>query len=74
MSIHLTYLNTSIHYFCHIYIMAFYSRVQKLKTFTKYKEKAIRIISENKFNAHIEPICRQERLLEAKEIYRLGII
>ena len=39
----------------------------------KVQKSAQRIISDNKFNAHTEPICRAERLLKVKEIYRLGI-
>ena len=39
----------------------------------KVQKRALRIISDNKFNAHTEPICRAERLLKVKEIYRLGI-
>ena len=53
--------------------MAFYFGAQKLKVFIKYKKRALRIISDNKFNAHTEPSCRAERLLKVKEIYRLGI-
>ena len=53
--------------------MAFYYGDQKLKVFIKYKKRALRIISDNKFNAHTEPICRAERHLKVKEIYRLGI-
>ena len=33
------------------------------------QERALRIISNNKFNAHTELICRAERLLKDKEIY-----
>ena len=44
----------------------------KKKSNCNYKL-ALRIISDNKFNAHTEPICRAERLLKVKEIYRLGI-
>ena len=39
----------------------------------KVQKRALRIISDNKFNAHTEPICRAERLLKVKKIYRLGI-
>ena len=39
----------------------------------KVQKRALRIISDNKFNAHTEPICRAERLLKVKDIYRLGI-
>ena len=39
----------------------------------KVRKRALRIISDNKFNAHTEPICRAERLLKVKDIYRLGI-
>ena len=39
----------------------------------KVQKRALRIISDNKFNAHTEPICRTERLLIVKEIYRLAI-
>ena len=39
----------------------------------KVQKRALRIISDNKFNAHTEPICRAERLRKFKEIYRLGI-
>ena len=39
----------------------------------KVQKRSLRIISDNKFNAHTEPICRAERLLKVKEIYRLGI-
>ena len=53
--------------------MVFYFGAQKLKVFTKYKKRALRIISDNKFNAHTETICRAERLLKVKDIYRLGI-
>ena len=49
--------------------MVFYYGAQKLKV----QKRALRIISDNKFNAHTEPICRAERLLKVKEIYRLGI-
>ena len=34
----------------------------------KVQKRALRIISDNKFNAHTEPICRVERLLKIKEI------
>ena len=34
----------------------------------KVQKRALRIISDNKFNAHTEPICRAERLLKVKEI------
>ena len=54
--------------------MAFHFGAQKLKVFIKYVQKrALRIISDNKINAHTEPICRAEQLLKVKEIYRLGI-
>ena len=53
--------------------MAFYYGAQKRKVFVKYKKRALRIISDNKFNAHTEPTCRAERLLKVKEIYRLEI-
>ena len=39
----------------------------------KVQKRALRIISDNKFNAHTEPICRAGRLLKVKEIYRHGI-
>ena len=39
----------------------------------KVQKRALRIISDNKFNALTEPICRAERLLKVKDIYRLGI-
>ena len=39
----------------------------------RVQKRALRIISDNKFNAHPEPICRAERLLNVKEIYRRGI-
>ena len=39
----------------------------------KVQKGALRIISDNIFNAHTEPICRAERLLKVEEIYRLGI-
>ena len=39
----------------------------------KVQKRALRIISDNKFNAHTEPICRAERLLKVKEIYRFEI-
>ena len=34
----------------------------------KVQKRALRIISDNKFNAHTEPICRAERLLKVKDI------
>ena len=43
------------------------------KSIHKVQKRALRIMSDNKFNAHTEPICRAERLLKVKEIYRLGI-
>ena len=39
----------------------------------KEQKRVLHIISDNKFNAHTEPICRAERHLKVKEIYRLGI-
>ena len=33
----------------------------------------LRIISGSKFNAHTEPICREEQLLKVNEIYKLAI-
>ena len=33
----------------------------------------LRIISGNKFNAHTEPICREEQLLKVNKIYKLAI-
>ena len=43
------------------------------ESITKVQKRALRIISDNKFNAHTEPICRAEQLLKVKEIYRLRI-
>ena len=39
----------------------------------KIQNRALRIISDNKFNALTEPICRAEGFLNVMEIYRLGI-
>ena len=33
----------------------------------------LRIISGSKYNAHKEPICREEQLLKVNEIYKLAI-
>ena len=50
--------------------MAFYLG-SETESIHKIQKRALRIISDNKFNA--EPICRAERLFKVKEIYRLGI-
>ena len=39
----------------------------------KIQNRALRIISDNKFNALTEHICRAEGFLNVMEIYRLGI-
>ena len=48
-------------------------RGSETESIHKVQKRALRIISDNKFNAHTEPICRVERLLKVEEIYRLGI-
>ena len=35
----------------------------------KLQKRVLRIISGSKFNAHTEPICREEQLLKVNEIY-----
>ena len=44
-----------------------------MKVFINYKKQVLRIISGSKFNAHTEPICREEQLLKVNEIYKLAI-
>ena len=39
----------------------------------KLQERVLRIISGSKFNAHTEPICREQQLLKVNEIYKLAI-
>ena len=39
----------------------------------KLQKRVLRIISGSKFNAHTEPICREEQLLKVNEIYKLAI-
>ena len=43
------------------------------KSIHNVQKRALCIISDNKFNAHTDLICRAERLLKVKEIYKLGI-
>ena len=38
----------------------------------KVQKRALRIISDNKFNAHTEPICRAERLLKVRKYIDSG--
>ena len=43
------------------------------KSIHKLQKRVLRIISGSKFNAHTEPICREEQLLKVNEIYKLAI-
>ena len=43
------------------------------ESFHKLQKRVLRIISGSKFNAHTEPICREEQLLKVNKIYKLVI-
>ena len=43
------------------------------ESINKLQKRVLRIISGSKFNAHTEPICREEQLLKVNEIYKLAI-
>ena len=45
----------------------------EIESIHKLQKRVLRIISGSKFNAHTEPICREEQLLKVNEIYKLAI-
>ena len=53
--------------------MEFYYGGSENKSILKLQKRVLRIISGSKFNAHTEPICREEQLLRVNEIYKLAI-
>ena len=45
----------------------------EIESIHKLQKRVLRIISGSKFNAHTEPICKEEQLLKVNEIYKLAI-
>ena len=54
-------------------ICEFYYGGSEIESIHKLQKRVLRIISGSKFNAHTEPICREEQLLKVNEIYKLAI-